>query len=184
MKQKIYISSKNIEIDELYYKHRKSFIAFARSSFSNISVEDIEEIYNDSFMVLIEKLQNDNNFKLTCSVQTYINQVGKNKICDKYKKRCIETNPIDENLMSNLKSICSDINNDEDTDCEIILNCIEDQPSPCKDILISYYWDNLSMKEIANIYNYNSPDVAKQQKSRCFAKIKEVIKEALKNKRK
>lgn len=182
MKQKIYISGKSIELDELYFKHRKSFIAFVKTSFSNIPSEDIEEIYNDSFLILIDKL-NDAEFKLTCSIQTYINQIGKNKICDKFKKRCIQTDSIDDNIMANLFLICSDSDNDDNMDCDIISNCIDQQPSPCKDILISYYWENLSMKEIAKIYNYNSADVAKQQKSRCFAKIKEIIKEAIKNKK-
>jgi len=41
----------------------------------------------------------------------------------------------------------------------------------CQDIIKQYYLDNLSMSEIAEKFDFSSPDVAKTTKSRCFKKL-------------
>ncbi|MDO4557066.1 MAG: hypothetical protein Q4B70_18300, partial [Lachnospiraceae bacterium] len=67
---------------KVYDKHKSGFMAFVRSCFPNFSVQDAEEIYNDSFLVTYNDIQTGKLNNLTCSLQTYINQVGKYKIFD------------------------------------------------------------------------------------------------------
>lgn len=45
-------------------------------------------------------------------------------------------------------------------------------PDPCNNILKLYYFDDLSMKEIADTMNYRSANTAKTTKNRCMDKLK------------
>lgn len=45
-------------------------------------------------------------------------------------------------------------------------------PDPCNKILKLYYFDELSMKEIADAMNYSSANSAKTTKNRCMDKLK------------
>ena len=47
---------------------------------------------------------------------------------------------------------------------------------PCNSILTLYYWDEKSMKEIADLKEYSSADSAKSQKNKCMNKLKAYIK--------
>ena len=50
---------------------------------------------------------------------------------------------------------------------------VQDLPSPCEEILWSYYGDGLQMKEIAELIGFNGPDSVKSKKSQCMGKLKD-----------
>ena len=77
-------------------------MAFVRSYFPNFSLQDAEEIYNDSFLVTYNDIQTGKLNNMTCSLQTYINQVGKYKIFDFYKKRKIQTDYFEDITTSDI----------------------------------------------------------------------------------
>lgn len=49
---------------------------------------------------------------------------------------------------------------------------VKDLPSPCEEILWSFYGDGMDMKTIAQIIGSKNAAVAKQQKSRCMSKLR------------
>jgi RNA polymerase sigma-70 factor (ECF subfamily) len=44
---------------------------------------------------------------------------------------------------------------------------------PCKSLIILFYYDSLSFKEIASRMGYKNEGVAKNQKKRCLQKLRE-----------
>ena len=67
----------------------------------------------------------------------------------------------------------------EDERCSIVQDMLKQLPSPCKELLWSYYRDALSMKAIANMFNYASESVAKVTKHRCQEKFRKSYEVAL-----
>lgn len=63
----------------------------------------------------------------------------------------------------------------EDNRLGIIRKAIRELTEVCRNILIAYYCDELSMKTIAEKLGYNNADTAKQQKSRCFNKFRAYV---------
>ena len=58
---------------------------------------------------------------------------------------------------------------------ELVTNMTE----PCKTILWSFYWENQSMREIADAMNYANARVATTQKSRCMTKVSIAMEEII-----
>ena len=58
----------------------------------------------------------------------------------------------------------------------ICYSAMEKLDSKCRKIIIAYYIDRLTMKEIATYMNLSSGDVAKTLKSRCYKKLISLIK--------
>lgn len=67
----------------------------------------------------------------------------------------------------------------EDSRIGTIRKALRELSEACRKILYAYYYDELSMKEIAIKLNYSNADTAKQQKSRCFSKFSSYVKTQL-----
>ena len=58
----------------------------------------------------------------------------------------------------------------------IIRQAVNAMTEPCNSILTLYYWDDKSMKEIADLKDYSNADSAKSQKNKCMSKLKAYVK--------
>ncbi len=172
---------KSINLTNVYDSHRTSFLLFVRSYFPNFSMQDAEEIYNDSFLVVYNNIQSGKLSNLTCSLQSYINQIGKYKIFDFYKKRNIKTDYIEDFTISDIGSNIDEIWEDASTERRIeIYKFVEEMEDvKCKKIIFLYYYDGWSMDAIAKGMEMKSANVAKTTKSRCMRKIKSVLRKLL-----
>ena len=60
---------------------------------------------------------------------------------------------------------------------QIIRSCINELGDTCKRILMYYYFDGMSMNEIAEKLGYANNDTAKTKKYKCKKKLDELVKE-------
>lgn len=60
---------------------------------------------------------------------------------------------------------------------KIVMQCIGDLGETCKKILTYYYFDGLSMTDIAEKLNFANTDTAKTKKYKCKKKLDSLIKE-------
>lgn len=173
------VTSNNLT--KIYDSHKSGFMFFVRSYFSGFSMQDVEEIYNDSFLAVYNDIQSGKLNQLTCSLQTYINQVGKYKILDFYKKRKIEVDYIEDYQRSDIADRIDDIwdNASSERKVEIYKFVEEMDDVRCKKIIFLYYYDGWSMDSIAKGMDLKSPDVAKTTKNRCMQKIKKILNKLL-----
>ena len=115
---------------------------------------------------------------MTCSLQTYINQIGKFKILDFYKKRKLEFDYIDDfqtkDFGRRVDDMWDNVSDDRKTKIYEFIDKMEDEK--CKKIIFAFYYDNLSMDAIAVQLGLASKDVAKTTKNRCMKKIKSLLK--------
>jgi RNA polymerase sigma factor (sigma-70 family) len=172
-------------ITKIYDKHKNTFIAFARKNYA-VPSEVAQDLYQDAFLALYQNVKNGRLENLSVTLRTYLFQIGKNKICDHFKR----TN--NEVVLEKFPDLSPDadagdfdrIYEEEDSAEErkklIVYNTVCHLGSPCKEVLTYYYWDEKSMKEIAELMDYSSSDVAKTQKSKCMKKITAFITEKLK----
>ena len=70
---------------------------------------------------------------------------------------------------------------DEDTDdiqekSELLISEVQKMGEPCHSLLDSYYWENLSQKEIAEKFGYSNADSVKTQKYKCIKKLTDALK--------
>jgi RNA polymerase sigma factor (sigma-70 family) len=130
--------------------------------------EDAKDILQEGIIALYEKVKN-RDFILTCEVKTFIYSVCRNLWLKSLRKNCntvkfeevhneiIETEVINEEEMSQKQRILADL-----------INKIGEN---CKEILTLFYYEKLSMEDIALKLGYTNADNAKTQKYKCFKKL-------------
>ncbi len=180
-------ASFNKELNMIYFQYKSPFITHFNIKYPSFSTLDLEEIYDDAILALYTNIKQGQLKELTCSLQTYINRIGENKIIDILRKKQIITEelPSYETLDFYERSEeywSTDGDNFEKERKSTIYNVIEKLVEPCKKILFSFYYENCTMETIAKTMGMASSDVAKTQKSRCMAKVKRVAEIEFQNK--
>ncbi len=158
-------------IQELYYDNRDYFINWAAKEY-HISFEDAKDLYQDSMVVLIQKIQDRKIEGIFVSFRAYIFGLGRQLIRNKIKKEFNRDKR--ERIFSN-RSIQLGESQIEDDRIGIVFSELESLPDPCKSILTHYYLKNLTYEEIAVSLHYKSINSLKVQKYRCLKSLKERV---------
>lgn len=176
----------NHEVSRIYSELKAGFFAYNRVYFPLIREEDREEIYNDSFIALCDNIASGKLQQLTCSLQTYINQIGKNKSIDLQRKK----NPAQPSPDYEITGWGNDVDIiDDDNDAlgierqEEIYKIVKGMDNDtCRKILFGFYWQHYSMEMLAKLTGLNNADVAKSTKARCFTKLRNAVLAAFRKK--
>ncbi len=167
-------------IDAIYLAHKDYFINYLAQFYNRY--EELEELYCDAVLVLNEKLISP-SFQLTCSIQVYLNAIGRNQVFKRIKNPPIEM-PWPENFT------CEDWLQDVEFDgisereYEIFRRLFQqmaEAKSKCYQIFQLFYYQELPMWEIAIELGYSSEANARNQKYQCLVRLREKIYKILKS---
>ena len=167
------------EVSRIYMELKAGFFAFIHVTIPTFSHEECEEIYNDSFMALCENISSGKLQTLTCSLQTYINQIGRNKSVS-YLRKKDKTQPFPDYEISLWNEKSDIMDDDEDLiykeKQETIYQIVKSMENEkCRILLFSYYWHHYSMQMLTELINAKSIDVAMVTISRCRAKLRNLV---------
>ena len=118
-------------------------------------------------IVIWQKIQG-HDFTLTSKLSTFLYS-----ICQNLWRKELERKARHSNEEVN-KSEIFDI--DKKERIEIINKCIDDMGDTCRKILTYYYFDNLSMNDIAEKMGFANADTAKTKKYKCKQELDKKIK--------
>ena len=137
------------------------------------SKEEAEDLYQESILDFLEKLWK-NKLVLNCKLGSYIYSICRKKWLYQLRGR---PKFIDVEEYIELETDFDDPLNEKTDlpDEKVISAAINELGEPCKSLLIGYYYENLSMQQLAVKLNYKSESVAKQQKFRCKDRLKNVL---------
>lgn len=146
--------------------------------FSVFAKEDIEDIVQGASMILYRNIV-DGKYqeREDVTLATYFLSICRNQALNALTwKKKIVIDPCGDNLPTVYSESNIDYLLEQNDDMEQILEALEtvvkNFPPPCNDILWDYYWNNFSMKIIAERAGYKNEDVAKSKKSKCLSKFK------------
>ena len=160
----------------------------------------LEDLTQDALMALFENVNSGKLTVLTSSLTTYVISIFENKAKEALRKNDKlpilsqvpsqyddddAPDPVDIGIVQKTLERWEEEEAEEEQEqlqtvvCEIVGSLKE----PCKTILWSFYWEDESMKHIAELMNYNTADVAKTQKSKCMTKVKVAFEESIKRMR-
>jgi RNA polymerase sigma factor (sigma-70 family) len=139
------------------------------------STSEAKDLYQESMLGFLEKIWND-NFVLSCKISTFIYSICRNKWLYQLRGRQKFTDINEYTTIEELADESSEhaIELPED---EQIRKHIADLGEPCYSLLIGFYYENMSMEQLAAKLNYKSVNVAKQQKYRCKDRLKKTLSE-------
>ena len=175
-----------IENDErvwryIYHNMRRGFATILSQTFPNVNIarEDIEDIFQESLIILMQKVKRDGLIiPHEGAIFSYITEIGKRTTSNFLRKRShlSSTDAVtilakqhyegDDNTIS--------VDKKQQTQNEFLDKVFNSMPAECKQLLKLFYWERKPMDDIANILGMRNADSAKTKKSKCMNKFKDI----------
>lgn len=164
--------NENKAFEYLYSNYKKPFIDSMLSSNSGLNEAQALDLFQDSILVLYDKVLQEKLLELK-NPKAYILRIGQLLAYERFrevrKQRDLKgellnqpvTVEIDFKLFNEIKS-----------DKSIADKALANLGERCRQILIDYYYKNLSFNEIATKHNYSNGNTVKSQKSKCIKQIR------------
>ena len=174
-----------LQNDERAWRHicremKAGFASILSQTFSasKISNEDIEDIFQDSLLVLMQRVKSgDVVSSREGALFSYLVQIGKLTGCNLLRKKRTLTSEDAVTFSLNLHNIEeSDISVDEKQQMQndFLDKVLDLLPAECRTLLKHFYWNHKPMDEIASILGMRNADSVKSKKSKCMNRIKEI----------
>ena len=170
--------------DERAWKHicrnmKQGFAAILVQTFSfnSLTNEDIEDIFQESCIVLMQKVKSGGiAISRDGALFSYLVQIGKLTACNLVRKRKDITTENVVTISDNLHKECEDISVDEKqkSQDDFLDRVFDSLPSDCKTLLKHFYWGRKPMDHIASVLGMRNADSAKTKKNKCMNKFKDI----------
>ena len=159
----------------IYEYHKEYCMNFMKSKYRDH--HEIQDIFQDAVLVLYEKVQ-DSEFRLTCSIQTYLNSICRNQILVRLQKsgRFVQKSEDGaEDYIENISDWFEDpdgVNQERVKTIQDVLLLMKSNSSKCYDMLVRFWYRKQTMSKIAEDLGFTNDDSAKSQKAKCQRKLK------------
>jgi len=178
------------EFNKFIEKNKQKTFFYLKKRFS-LSDEDIEDIYQDSSVALFENIQRGKFVEKNSSIYSYFLRICINQSISHVNKKENKTVRLSEKMPSSaddenysdfrddkideLLLICSESENDNGYVLKdgIVREAMSALCENCKDLLWSFYVDDMKWEDIAFMYSYSNANSAKSTAYRCRKTFKE-----------
>ena len=161
-------------LEEIYRKYRVSFLKWITYS-HKCSTEQAIDIFQYAILSFYENVLEDVIEDMNdAGIKTYLYSIGKNKLlADSRKDSKLSFNEeLEENL---LFDELDESQQDRENQISKVKEIIETLQNPCADILRLFYFNNLSIDEIAEVLDYKNGNTVKNLKYKCIQRIKRLL---------
>ena len=135
------------------------------------SKDDADDIFQDTIIVIYEKIKSG-TFVLNCSLKTYIYSVSRNLWLYKLRQTARDSKLEESFMVAPVDDMDVDNFYEENNKHDKITAYIKHLGESCKKILLLFYYEKLSTKDIAVKLQLAGGDYVKTQKYRCLQKLK------------
>lgn len=178
-------------VRDWYNRLRPVFLRRLTQQYPSLTLGDAENLYQDTFIAIYDNLLAD-RVRQDTSWDSYIMTIGLN-LANKAMRKLSVTDNIggedDENcknatahkVESLLKSMPEDeISLSDNLEVQSLLgNELTHTPEPCASIIRYFYYEGMSMDEIADEIGYRNAQTAKAKKSQCMTDLIKRVTDAL-----
>jgi len=154
-------------LDYLYKKHYKMMLNMV---VKNSGTEDeAKDIFQDALIVFWEKATGDKDFVLSAKISTYLYS-----ICQNLWRKELDRKSRNSGDMVDKGEV---VDYDREERVNIINKCIATLNESCRQILTLYYFEKMTMGEIAEIMGFANADTAKTKKYKCKQELDKTVKQ-------
>lgn len=179
-------------VRDWYNRLRPAFLRRLTQQYPSLTLGDAENLYQDTFIAIYDNLLAD-RVKQDTSWDSYIMTIGLNLANKAMRKLSITDNIGSEGddvncknatahkVESLLKSMPEDeISLSDNLEVQSLLgNELTHTPEPCASIIRYFYYEGMSMDEIADEIGYRNAQTAKAKKSQCMTDLIKRVTDAL-----
>jgi len=152
-------------LDYLYSKYYKMMTNIILSNSG--TEQEAKDVYQDALIVFWQKVVS-NQLVLTSKISTYLYSVCLNLWRKELERK--------SRLSNEEKDDVEYIDQESDERSRIIRDCIGKLGDTCKNILMYYYFDDMSMQDIADKLGMANTETVKTKKYKCKKRLDSLIK--------
>ncbi len=142
------------------------------------SDEMIQELFNDSLVLLIEKVSSP-SFELTSKLSTFLTGINRFLLKNELRKKSSQTFISSEFLSSSLEGLEQlEYDFEKEEKLKMVDSILDTIQERCKQILHFFYFEKRSMDFIAEKMGFSSVQSAKTQKYKCLEKAHQLANES------
>lgn len=172
MAEEYQIPRSDRELSKFFERERKRNVVYLQGRY-HLSYEDAEDVYQDSCLALFKNIQDGKLVSLTAKLSTYFTQIcvfqTLKKIRDVKEMDSLDNGQYDSDKVNELLGLDGGFSVGQQ---QMMEDIVKNLPEPCNKILWDFYYEKLSMAEIAPRVGFNGPDSVKAKKSQCMGKLK------------
>jgi RNA polymerase sigma factor (sigma-70 family) len=158
------------------FLYREHFDLLSRYIFNNSgSEQDAEDIFQEAMVAFIN-LVKAGKFRGESSIKTFLFSLNKNIWLNELKRRSRAGAREEKYEKQNVQQpATADITMEITQTKEELMKAIRELGDACQKILLLFYFENRSMKEILTHLPYENEQVVRNKKSKCLKKLEELI---------
>lgn len=137
---------------------------------------DAKDIYQEAFIILVRNIKHD-KFRQGSSIKTYLYS-----ICRKLWYKELQKRTRNDNIQVEDLENFTDLDEQDEKDIQsyeqkflLMDECLKKLGEPCKTIITDFYIHKKSMNDIAENMGYSNAENAKNQKYKCFKRLKKMF---------
>ncbi len=153
-------------LDHLYKKHYRMMLKIVLKN--NGTEEEAQDIYQEALVAFWQKAASG-KLVLTSKISTYLYSICNNLWLKELERK---SRLVNEEFDGEEKQ-----QHDRNENVAIVQSCIAELGETCQKILTYYYFDGLSMSDIAAKMNFANTDTAKTKKYKCKKRLDNLIKQ-------
>lgn len=139
------------------------------------SRQDAEDIFQETIVAFIQLVQ-QNRFRGDASIKTFLFAINKNTWLNELKRKG-RAGVREAKFETARETIDEGINHyiaGREARTQV-LDIMDKLGESCKKILLAFYYENLSMKEILSTMNYENDQVLRNKKHKCLKQLEQML---------
>lgn len=163
--------------ETIYRRHASTVIGWVCANGG--SEPDGDDVLQEAMVVLFQKAQDD-TFRLTCRIGTYLFAVARHLWLKRLEQRGKAPTTLaddagadggdDQAYEDDLRA-----HHERELHYEALDAALDKLGEPCRGLLRAFYHEGKSMADIAAASGYTNPDNAKTQKYKCLTRLKKIF---------
>lgn len=161
---------------DLFHQNRKSVASLVIRN--NGTEDDVEDVLQEAIIILWERIHHG-SFEYQAKLGTFIYATAKN-IWFRRLSRLRKEISVSDDAFELADKESSPLEELEENERIIsIQQAMEQIGNPCHNLLLLYYWEDLSMEEIALKLGFANADTVKSKKYQCKKALERLVKKVL-----
>lgn len=163
--------------ERIYKDNHRSVVSWVLANGGD--ADDGEDVFHEAMVILFQKSQQE-DFRLTCKVGTYLVAVSKYVWYKKLQKKNRQPDFLPGNAGADEGQDWAyeddvKVQMEREMHYEQLNTALDQLGEPCRSLLKAFYNDDKSMQEIATLFGYTNQENAKTQKYKCLTRLKKIF---------
>jgi RNA polymerase sigma factor (sigma-70 family) len=162
----------------IHRQSRKAVIALVTRNSGTVS--DAEDILQDALIILWERVRNG-RYEHSAKVETFVYAIAQN-LWRRWLARAKKEPPTDLSPDSSMTDDPSPLEQMiESEEAGLVSEALHRLGEPCRTLLLLFYWEELTMDEIAGRLGFANAETAKSKKYQCKKALQKMLKDLAPN---